>query len=473
MTQETKNQLTKNDRDVLQVSDDECNLIAKYGTTFTPTGEMEKLLTKIYKDNKLPTKQDRKYYRRFQEIRLSNKELFRKMRKEAKDTNKILQRVLYHTSLVLRPLDCSIRALYQTKPNAENKQDLEVKHKQEQAIKCINLAYQTKPKMETLFDNKLTEIIKAKNEKTKFFNNALWQKNKRKTFSPDTEYVPLQDMEILNIEIKKLVAQGMITEIPLNQPKGIHKDTTEARKFMTRIDIKSAFHHVPLTPTSRAFFAFDFCHTRYAFMALPFGLTTSSQIFTKILKPVIEDARILWLYNQQEKVATGTESKKYLEKMQKGKCHERDLGTQISCPSGKTECNYGDNFSSKTILKKKQATTGPLDKEPRELKQKKTGMGCSLKGSNSFWVLGEPSPSGLYKHVETQSCKECTEEMEPYSESDNINLDREDLNNMSIQTSEINSEHIPGHLNVQADQASRMKTDQHNWMITREIFNQI
>ncbi|CAG8826702.1 32055_t:CDS:2 [Gigaspora margarita] len=90
-------------------------------------------------------------------------------------------------------------------------------------------------------------------------------------------------------------------------------------------------------------------------------------------------------------------------------------------------------------------------------------MGCSLERSNSFWVLEEPSPSVSHKHVRTQSCKECTKEIEPYPESDNINperqydhgfiyqqtgrnsftynksISREDLNNMSTQASEINS----------------------------------
>lgn len=96
---------------------------------FIPTGEMKKLPTKIYKDKKLLTETRQKILQTFPRNTLikftpppMDKKLLRKMQKEAKDTDKILQKVLYRTSSAFRPLDCSIRALYQTKPSEENKQ---------------------------------------------------------------------------------------------------------------------------------------------------------------------------------------------------------------------------------------------------------------------------------------------------------------------------------------------------------------
>ncbi|CAG8855060.1 3734_t:CDS:2, partial [Gigaspora margarita] len=155
----------------------------------------------------------------------------------------------------------------------------------EQAIKCINPAHQTKSEVETLFDDRLTEVIKAENEKTKFFNDALWQKKctqnlqtsyRGRGFQPNSgnkrnyqhggsnmcrkvnnhggklqifarlilplnrtsrnaywgmtesvlherqallrQNISSQDMEILDVEMKKLLVQGTITEIFLSEP---------------------------------------------------------------------------------------------------------------------------------------------------------------------------------------------------------------------------------------------------------------
>ena len=60
---------------------------------------------------------------------------------------------------------------------------------------------------------------------------------------------------------------------------------------MVSIDLNQAFYHIPLAQDQRNYFAFDFMGTRYTFTCLPFGLTASPRIFTKILRPVIKLAR--------------------------------------------------------------------------------------------------------------------------------------------------------------------------------------
>jgi ribonuclease HI len=61
--------------------------------------------------------------------------------------------------------------------------------------------------------------------------------------------------------------------------------------FMVTLDLNQAFYHVPLARDQRKYFAFDFMEKRYCFNCLPFGLSSSPRIFTKILRPVIKLAR--------------------------------------------------------------------------------------------------------------------------------------------------------------------------------------
>jgi ribonuclease HI len=69
------------------------------------------------------------------------------------------------------------------------------------------------------------------------------------------------------------------------------KSLLRRNDYMVSIDLNQAFYHVPLAPSQTQYFAFDFLAKRYCFKCLPFGLTTSPRIFTKILKPLIKLAR--------------------------------------------------------------------------------------------------------------------------------------------------------------------------------------
>src|SRR5438270_13758663 len=57
---------------------------------------------------------------------------------------------------------------------------------------------------------------------------------------------------------------------------------------MISIDLNQAFYHVPLASSQKPFFAFDFLGKCYCFRCLPFGLTSSPRIFTKVLRPLIK-----------------------------------------------------------------------------------------------------------------------------------------------------------------------------------------
>lgn len=61
--------------------------------------------------------------------------------------------------------------------------------------------------------------------------------------------------------------------------------------FMAKIDISSAFHHVPLAPETRRYTRFLVDNDSYEYLVMPMGLSTSPRLFTKLMKPVMAALR--------------------------------------------------------------------------------------------------------------------------------------------------------------------------------------
>lgn len=61
--------------------------------------------------------------------------------------------------------------------------------------------------------------------------------------------------------------------------------------YMVSIDLADAFFSVPLHPDSKPLTTFQFDGKRYSYNVLPFGLSSSPRIFSKMLKPVITSLR--------------------------------------------------------------------------------------------------------------------------------------------------------------------------------------
>jgi hypothetical protein len=61
--------------------------------------------------------------------------------------------------------------------------------------------------------------------------------------------------------------------------------------FLTSIDLRDAFLHVPIHPLSRRYLQFQWRGKLYQFKVLPFGLSLAPLIFTKILRPLLRWAR--------------------------------------------------------------------------------------------------------------------------------------------------------------------------------------
>jgi hypothetical protein len=62
---------------------------------------------------------------------------------------------------------------------------------------------------------------------------------------------------------------------------------------MVRLDLKDAFLSIPIHKDYIKYLCFEWKGKRYAWQGLPFGLTSSPRVFTKVLKPVVAYLRKL------------------------------------------------------------------------------------------------------------------------------------------------------------------------------------
>jgi hypothetical protein len=63
-------------------------------------------------------------------------------------------------------------------------------------------------------------------------------------------------------------------------------------EWLASLDLKDAYFHVPVHPAHRRFLRFCLRGVHYQYRVLPFGLSTSPRVFTKVLAPVIESLRV-------------------------------------------------------------------------------------------------------------------------------------------------------------------------------------
>jgi hypothetical protein len=75
--------------------------------------------------------------------------------------------------------------------------------------------------------------------------------------------------------------------------EGFHtlQETIQQGDWLFKIDLKSAYHHIPVHPAHRRKLAFMWDGEPWVFNALPFGLSIAPRIFTKVMKPVVAAMR--------------------------------------------------------------------------------------------------------------------------------------------------------------------------------------
>ena len=89
---------------------------------------------------------------------------------------------------------------------------------------------------------------------------------------------PIIDLSVLNTY---LIIPKFKMETPSSIREGLH-----IGGWTTSIDLTDAYFHIPIHPDSRKFLRMEFQGTVYQFKALPFGLSTSPWIFTKVMAAV-------------------------------------------------------------------------------------------------------------------------------------------------------------------------------------------
>jgi hypothetical protein len=87
------------------------------------------------------------------------------------------------------------------------------------------------------------------------------------------------DLSKLNTQIVKVSFQ-METHSKILEL--LHKND-----FMASIDLSDAFFSIPVHDSHKKFIAFEFDDCHFTYNVLPFGLTSSPRIFSKMLKPAI------------------------------------------------------------------------------------------------------------------------------------------------------------------------------------------
>ena len=96
---------------------------------------------------------------------------------------------------------------------------------------------------------------------------------------PDGSFRPIIDLKKLNqfIIVPSFKMETLFSIIAALQPN----------EWITKIDLKDAYHHILVHVNIRKYFRFVVAGTVYQFRVLPFGLYTAPREFTKTLAPVV------------------------------------------------------------------------------------------------------------------------------------------------------------------------------------------
>ena len=100
---------------------------------------------------------------------------------------------------------------------------------------------------------------------------------------PDGRHRPISDLRPLNQWLR-------YEHFQMESIKSV-REMLRPGNYMARLDLKSAYLHVPVHPEDRPYLDFYHAGRRYRYRCLPFGLSCAPRVFTKLMKPVIAHLR--------------------------------------------------------------------------------------------------------------------------------------------------------------------------------------
>ena len=116
-------------------------------------------------------------------------------------------------------------------------------------------------------------VEKVKQVKSLAFFNRLFLVPK-----PNNKWRPILDLSALNKFLR-------VSTFKMETPESI-RTSLHPGEWVTSIDFKDAYFHIPIHPQSRKYLRFHLKGQSYQFKALPFGLSTAPMEFTTVVKEV-------------------------------------------------------------------------------------------------------------------------------------------------------------------------------------------
>ena len=120
-------------------------------------------------------------------------------------------------------------------------------------------------------------IVKINSAENCFVSNIFTRQK------PNGDYRVIIDLSDLNKNIKKekFKMDSIQTVISMMKPDG----------WMASIDLKDAYLTIPMAEVDQNYLVFQWNDCFYKYIVLPFGLSISPRVFTKVLKPIISKFR--------------------------------------------------------------------------------------------------------------------------------------------------------------------------------------
>ena len=230
------------------------------------------------------------------------------------------------------------------------------------------------------------------------------------------------------------------------------KDLIQEGDWMIKLDLKEAYHSVPVTPDHQRYLAFLWDGKCYVYCVLPFELGPAPRVFTKIRKPILVHVRqnlvircIMYL------VEWASSSLAFPISDHNNRCCQK-RGMGASCNKHKTQGRWTQEEASLHInILELKAALFALKSFAKVYQM--TNAHVRLKIDNT------PAQAYISHQGRTKSVGLCNQAQELWKSC---------LLHQTI----VSAEHLPGIHNRDADQTSRIFNNRTEWMISPHLLRE-